>query len=115
VKQAESALVPSVVKVALGQEHTLAFNRRFHMTDGSVGWNPRKLNPKILKPAGPIDPDVAIVHFEARAGSHRPLATYVNSSSRILRFQVRSSPSWPTGRLVTSPLAEPTRKVTMRL
>ncbi len=78
VKRAESALVPGVVKVARGQEPTLAFNRRFHMTDGSVGWNPGKLNPKILKPAGPIDPDVAIVHFEARAGSHRPLATYVN-------------------------------------
>ena len=78
VRRAESALAPGTVKVARGQEHTLAFNRRFHMADGSVGWNPGKLNLKILKPAGPIDPEVAIVHFEACAGSHRPLATYVN-------------------------------------
>ncbi len=78
VKRAEAALVPCVIKTARGQEHSLAFNRRFHMTDGSVGWNPGKLNPRILKPAGPIDPDVAIVLFEARGGSHSPLATYVN-------------------------------------
>ena len=78
VRQAESALAPAVVKVARGQERTLAFNRRFHMTDGSVGWNPGKLNPKILKPAGPTDPEVAIVYFEACARANRPLATYVN-------------------------------------
>ncbi len=78
VRRAESVRVPSVVKVARAQEHALAFNRRYHMTDGSVGWNPGKLNSRILKPAGPIDPDVAIVHFEARDGSRRPLATYIN-------------------------------------
>jgi hypothetical protein len=46
------------------------------MHDGTVGWNPGKLNPRILKPAGPIDPEVPIVFFESKAG--KPLATYVN-------------------------------------
>jgi hypothetical protein len=46
------------------------------MTDGTVGWNPGKLNPRILKPAGPIDPEVPIVYFESTGG--QPLATYVN-------------------------------------
>ena len=62
---AESALAPAAVKAAKGKEPFLAFNRRFHMTDGTVGWNPGKLNPKILKPAGPIDPEVAVVLFES--------------------------------------------------
>ena len=48
------------------------------MTDGSVGWNPGKLNPKILKPAGPIDPEVSIVHVKSQSEPPRPLATYVN-------------------------------------
>ncbi len=46
------------------------------MKDGTVGWNPGKLNPNILKPAGPIDPEVPVVFFESTDG--RPLATYVN-------------------------------------
>ncbi len=46
------------------------------MKDGSVGWNPGKLNPNIVKPAGPIDPEVPVVFFESPSGA--PLATYVN-------------------------------------
>ena len=32
------------------------------MTDGTVGWNPGKMNPMIIKPAGPIDPDVSVLY-----------------------------------------------------
>jgi hypothetical protein len=78
VRRAESALTSATVKAAKGKEPSLAFNRRFHMTDGTVGWNPGKLNPKILKPAGPIDPEVAVVLFESASADHKPLATYVN-------------------------------------
>jgi hypothetical protein len=46
------------------------------MKDGTVGWNPGKLNPNILKPAGTIDPDVPVVYFES--ADRKPLATYVN-------------------------------------
>jgi hypothetical protein len=53
------------------------------MTDGTVGWNPGKLNPKILKPAGTIDPDVAVVYFEADDKSRAPLATYVNHAVHL--------------------------------
>jgi Neutral/alkaline non-lysosomal ceramidase, N-terminal len=48
VRLAEKALRPAKVAVGHGQESAISFNRRFHMTDGSVGWNPGKLNPKIL-------------------------------------------------------------------
>jgi hypothetical protein len=46
------------------------------MKDGTVGWNPGKLNPNILKPAGPIDPEVPMVYFESP--DRKPLLTYVN-------------------------------------
>ena len=78
VAQAERALVPAAISAGAGHEASIAFNRRFHMTDGSVGWNPGKLNPKILKPAGTIDPEVPIVAFEATGADRRPIATYVN-------------------------------------
>jgi hypothetical protein len=59
-----------------GHEESITFNRRFHMTDGSVGWNPGKMNPGIIKPAGPIDDEVPVVFFESL--EKKPIATYVN-------------------------------------
>ena len=56
VKKADAARKPAQVSFGVGKEDGLAFNRRFHMTDGSVGWNPGKKNPKIVRPAGPTDP-----------------------------------------------------------
>src|SRR5262245_60336371 len=41
-----------------GHEPSISFNRRFLMRDGKQLTHPGKLNPKIVKPAGPIDPDV---------------------------------------------------------
>ncbi|MGP0063301.1 MAG: hypothetical protein ACLQGP_06810 [Isosphaeraceae bacterium] len=76
VRRAEGQLTPARVFSACGHEDSIAFNRRYHMKDGTVGWNPGKLNPNILKPAGPIDPEVPVVFFESTAG--KPLATYVN-------------------------------------
>ncbi|HEX8201801.1 MAG TPA: hypothetical protein VF590_15100 [Isosphaeraceae bacterium] len=76
VRRAEANLTPAKVLVGTGHEPSIAFNRRYHMTDGTVGWNPGKKNPRILKPAGPIDPEVPVVDFEATDG--HPLAVYVN-------------------------------------
>ncbi len=76
VHQAEARLAPAKAFAAAGRETSIAFNRRFHMKDGTVGWNPGKLNPAIIKPAGTIDPEVPVVYFESTAG--RPIATYVN-------------------------------------
>src|SRR5207237_9716596 len=60
---------------ALGREEGLAFNRRYHMADGTVGWNPGKKNPKIVKPAGPTDPSVTLLVLETK---DKPLACFVN-------------------------------------
>jgi hypothetical protein len=76
VRQAESRLAPVTLYTARGQESSIAFNRRYHMKDGTVGWNPGKGNPLIVKPAGTIDPDVPVVYFET--ADHKPVAAYVN-------------------------------------
>jgi neutral ceramidase len=81
VRLATASLTPAQVSFGKGREESLSFNRRFFMKDGSVGWNPGKLNPNIVKPAGPIDPDVPVVLFESVTG--QPLATYVNFSLHL--------------------------------
>ncbi|WP_435010344.1 neutral/alkaline non-lysosomal ceramidase N-terminal domain-containing protein [Tundrisphaera lichenicola] len=82
VRKAEETLRPAKVAAAHGQESSISFNRRFHMIDGTVGWNPGKNNPRILKAAGTIDPDVAVVYFEDD-GDSTPLATYVNHAVHL--------------------------------
>jgi glycerophosphoryl diester phosphodiesterase len=46
------------------------------MRDQTVSWNPRKLHPDIVKPAGPIDPDVGVLVLETPQA--KPVAAYVN-------------------------------------
>ncbi|MCC6589471.1 MAG: hypothetical protein IT168_22415 [Bryobacterales bacterium] len=81
IGKANAALTPARASVGVGKDGSVAFNRRFHMKDGSVGWNPGKLNPNILRVAGPIDPDVAVALFETTDG--KPLATYVNYACHL--------------------------------
>lgn len=76
VTEAHRKLAPARASAAVGREERLAFNRRFWMRDGTVGWNPGKLNPNIVRSAGPIDPEVGVVYFETT--NARPLLTYVN-------------------------------------
>jgi hypothetical protein len=76
VSAANAGLRPAKLSVGVGREEHLSFNRRYFMKDGSVGWNPGKKNPNIVKPAGPIDPEVPVMYFETLDG--KPIATYVN-------------------------------------
>lgn len=76
VEEANGKLTPAKAFAGTGHEETLAFNRRYVMKDGSVGWNPGKLNPNIVRPAGPTDPDVPVVYFQSPDGT--ALVTYTN-------------------------------------
>jgi hypothetical protein len=78
VAKADAARKPAKVFRGVGQEDGLAFCRRFHMTDGTIGWNPGKLNPKVIKPAGPTDPSVPVVQFVTLDKEPKVIATYVN-------------------------------------
>jgi hypothetical protein len=80
VRLAAERLEPARASAAAVQEPNLSFNRRFHLRDGSVGWNPGKLNTNIVRPAGPIDPEVGVLYLDGlrERPPLKPLATYVN-------------------------------------
>jgi hypothetical protein len=77
VEQARQRLRPVVLRRGAATETRLSFNRRFHMRDGSVRFNPGQLNPDIVRPAGPIDPQVGLLSLQF-AGEPRPAAVLVN-------------------------------------
>lgn len=77
IVEANTALQPVAMRAGVGEEKSLSFNRRFFMKDGTIGWNPGKLNPKIFKPAGPIDPGLPVLYFQSPDGK-TPVAAYVN-------------------------------------
>jgi neutral ceramidase len=81
VKEANAKLMDCKLSCGTGIEENLAFNRRFHMRDGTVGWNPGKLNPNIIHPAGPTDPQVQLVYFEN--ATNAPIAAYVNFAMHL--------------------------------
>lgn len=81
VRQAHQDLQPVRVSAGIGHEDSLSFNRRFLMKDGSARMNPGKRNPDIVRPLGPIDPDVMVAYIESMDG--KPLATFVNFAMHL--------------------------------
>jgi hypothetical protein len=73
---ASQNLQPAVIKSGTGKAEGMAFHRRFLMKDGTVKFNPGRLNPDIVKPMGPVDPDVGIVYIETPEGE--PIAILAN-------------------------------------
>jgi neutral ceramidase len=73
VVRARSAVRPVRLAAGVAKQHGLAFNRRFHMKNGTVQFNPGKRNPNILRPAGPTDPDLHLL-LVRDAATDRPVA-----------------------------------------
>jgi neutral ceramidase len=61
VAEAHTRLKPAEVDEGITTQPGLPFNRRYHMKNGRVTFNPGQLNPKIVGPAGPIDSDVSVL------------------------------------------------------
>lgn len=59
--EAHSKLKPAQLEAGIAKQENLSFNRRYHMKNGKVAWNPGQLNTNIVRAAGPIDPDVGML------------------------------------------------------
>jgi hypothetical protein len=78
VVQAHAAARPAVVRAgSAAQETPVSFNRRFVMRDGSVQTWQSLSNPQVVRPAGPIDPQIGLLEVRA-AETDQPLAVVSN-------------------------------------
>ncbi len=68
VVKASEAAVEARIGCGLGKEDGVGYNRRFRMKDDTIRTHPGKMNPDIVAPAGPIDPDVAVIAVEDTQG-----------------------------------------------
>ncbi len=73
IVDANATLQPSTINTGLGKLEGVSFNRRYHMKNGKVAFNPGLLNTNIVRPAGPMDPDVGIVLLSSTK-SEKPFA-----------------------------------------
>ncbi len=67
ITDAWAARRPVTLSAGVATKPGLAFNRRYHMKDGTVRFNPGKQNPDIVAPAGPTDDALPIVLFRDAA------------------------------------------------
>lgn len=61
IAEANGRLKPARLDVGIAKQEGLAFNRRYHLKNGTVVFNPGQLNTNIVRAAGPTDPDVPIL------------------------------------------------------
>jgi hypothetical protein len=81
VGSAYHALHAAELGDGFGHEPSISFNRRFLMRDGRQATHPGKGNAAIVKPAGPIDPDVGVL--AARAPGGELLGLFVNFACHL--------------------------------
>jgi hypothetical protein len=73
IAAARAGMRPAELEAGIAKQEGLSFNRRYWMKNGSVVFNPGRLNTNIVAPAGPIDPDVGIL-LARRPGAAEPFA-----------------------------------------
>ena len=74
-------LRPVEIGAGIGHEDSIAFNRRFLMEDGTVLTNPGVNNPSIVKPIGPIDPQLVVLMIDDKDGY--PLGAILNYTCHL--------------------------------
>jgi hypothetical protein len=78
IVKAHAAAGPAVVEAGSARQETpVSFNRRFVMNDGSVRTWMKLDQPGVVRPAGPIDPEVGLALVRSAEGG-RPLGLLTN-------------------------------------
>ena len=93
VQRAAASLADAELLTGRTECSTLAFNRRFWMKNGGVLTNPGKLNPDIVGPEGPIDPEIPILAVRQDGLLRLIIANISNHSDTIGEDLV--SADWP--------------------
>jgi len=78
IVKAKAAAKPVLLSAGSAEQGGLSFNRRFHMRNGTVRFNPGVLNPDIVRAAGPIDPEVGMVFLREADNDNEAIAAIVN-------------------------------------
>jgi neutral ceramidase len=78
IAKAQAGAAPvRLLSGTVNQQETISFNRRYLMKDGTIRFNPGFLNPDIVRPVGPIDPQLGIVLLRKPDGE-KPSASLVS-------------------------------------
>ena len=77
IVKAQAAAKPVKLAGGIGVVYNVSFNRRYWMKNGKVMFNPMFLNPDIVCPAGPIDPEVGFVVF-SDLSNNKPMCLLSN-------------------------------------
>lgn len=73
IGDAQAKLKPAQLELGSTRREGLTFNRRYWMKNGKVAFNPGQLNPDIVRPAGPSDPEVGVL-LAHQTGNPEPFA-----------------------------------------
>lgn len=95
IKMAQNRLRPAAVAHASGSCPEECHNRRYVMKDGSIVTNPGYLNPDVVKPAGPTDPEVGLMLLVDEA--YHPIAVVGNYALHYVGGQFGATGSLNVG------------------
>lgn len=93
VHAAFADLRPARLRRGRAEDGRFAFNRRYWMADGSVVTNPPRRDPRIVRPEGPIDPEIGLLAIDLEGGETVLLANIANHADTVDGCAV--SADWP--------------------
>ena len=92
VEVAVRRLQPARIGFASVSEPRIVFNRRYHMRNGQVHFNPGVGNPDVIRPAGTTDPEFTLCYVESNATVNRSPCWGTTRCTTWARIPVRRYP-----------------------
>jgi len=84
IGRATSSLQEVSLSSGAGRQEGIVFNRRYLMKDGTVQFNPARMDPNIVRAAGPVDRDLSVFLFRASDGD--PVASLTSFPMHVATF-----------------------------